>query len=280
MVQNNFIFALPIALLALTCSAAPKPQTVPGQILGVERHDLCPRGWQYRVAGACSSGYIGCARIEDFATCHGAKRYDQTCERPEYGRYYSCGSNGFYGCSPNPDVCSQLGPKPPPQPIPGVERTDLCPSGWQWLRPGACNSGYVGCARKDDTEVCNGMRVYATCNLPEYGTYKTCKNGFFGCTPHEWNPCKEESNTIPTPPQPPTPNPDPSNTTVTHPKCVAGSIFYKRGSCSSGFTGCGRPELCSGAQRYYWGDCPTGTGNFNVCSNGFQGCTTVANPCA
>jgi len=280
MFQNTIFFALPLALLAATCSAAPRPQgnSIPGQILGVERHDLCPRGWQYRVIGACSSGFIGCAKPEDTATCSGPLRYRQTCERPEYGQYYACPSNGFYGCSPDPKVCSQLGPNPPPQPIPGVQRSDLCPQGWKWLAPKACNSGFVGCARADDTEVCNGMRVFATCNLPEYGTYKTCKNGFFGCSPNNWDPCQESNGSTPTPPapQPPAPKPD----TPTHPKCAAGTTYYTRGACSSGFTGCGRPDLCSGAQRFWWGDCPAGTGIFNVCSNGFQGCTTVSNPCS
>jgi hypothetical protein len=281
MSRSMITFSLSMALWAFTASAAPKPQFIPGQIPGIERHDLCPRGWQYRVEGACSSGFIGCADPEDSLTCGGGPdrlRFDGNCARTEYGQYYTCDKNGFYGCSPNPDVCSQPGPEPPAQPIPGLERYDLCPPGWQWVAPGACPSGFVGCSNPNDAEVCAGMPVYATCNRPEYGTYKTCANGFFGCSPLDWDPCQDGETSAPDSPSETPNNNTPTDNTPTDPKCAAGTTYFGRNTCSSGFVGCGSAAQCAGPRRF-WSDCPARTGVYNVCANGFVGCTTVSNPC-
>jgi hypothetical protein len=281
MFSTTLAIALNLALLTFPTSAAPLEARQSLELIpGIERHDLCPVGMQYRAAGACGSKFTGCARPEDFDTCSGNNGFSdlyKKCGRSEYGTWRSCPSNGFYGCSVE-DICNIPAPgfKATPT-IPGVVRADLCPAGYTYRKPGECKSGYVGCIPSDDHFGICGFEApnpifLGTCYRPEFGRYRTCDNGFYGCHLDE--------NVCSSPKLQPTPPVTPSNPTDPLAKyCPAGMQYYKNKECSSGFVGCGSVAQCSGSQRFYWGDCPAGTGVFYVCGNNFRGCTTVSNPC-
>jgi hypothetical protein len=289
--SSPLVVTINFALFALT-SAVPLTarQASTELIPGIERHDLCPPGWQYRAAGACASRFTGCARPEDTNTCSGVGFPDllKQCARPEYGTYRECPSNGFYGCSVE-DICNipaaafQATPT-----IPGVVRADLCPQGSIFRSPGDCRTGYVGCIPAGDDSICTFQSkkpiFLGTCYRTQYGKYRTCDNGFFGCHPDE-NVCNAPKlNPGPNPSTPtsspvPTVTPPNSNKNGMSKFCPAGTLYYSPKTCSSGFVGCGSDAQCSGSARFYWGDCPAGTGTFYICaSTGFRGCTTVQSP--
>src|ERR1700753_2343149 len=164
MLTNNLASTLGLALFVLSSSAAPLEtrQEIHELIPGIERHDLCPPGWQYRASGACASRFTGCARPEDVETCSGVgfpSLYKQ-CARPEYGTYRECPNNGFYGCSVE-DICNIPGPNFQATPtIPGVVRADLCPAGDTYRLPGECPSGYVGCLPEGNEFICTFQAAY------------------------------------------------------------------------------------------------------------------------
>lgn len=298
-------FSSTFALSLLTVSALAVPleprQDNVELIPGIERHDLCPAGMQYRAAGACTSNFTGCARPEDNETCSGVgfPSLYKACARPEYGTYRSCPNNGFYGCSVA-DVCNIPGPNFQATPtIPGVVRADLCPQDNIFKQPGECASGFVGCLPTGLDFICTFKAAspifLGTCYYTPLGHYRTCDNGFFGCHPDEsvcnaptLQPPTSSSarpSTTPTSSITRTSSTVPSNTsspptTGLAKFCPTGTQYFASKTCSSGFVGCGTDAQCSGPTRFYWGDCPAGTGNFNVCAkSGFVGCTTLQNVC-
>ncbi|KAF2457359.1 hypothetical protein BDY21DRAFT_363658 [Lineolata rhizophorae] len=186
---------------------------------------MCPEDWTYVVEGACPSGFKGCVPDAN-SLCGPQQSFHGTC--PEsLGQYYVC-SNGFKGCSTNPDVCSYTTTVEGP-----VETTD------------AAQPPVVVDTPADNNQ-CGGYP--STPSQPSNNT---------------------ENATI-------------SNTEEGRPysMCPEGHAYVVEGACPSGFLGCtaDATTVCPPPRRF-WGTCPTGHGNYYVCSNGFKGCSTNANVC-
>ncbi|KAF2396991.1 hypothetical protein EJ06DRAFT_524447 [Trichodelitschia bisporula] len=173
----------------------------------------------------------------------------------------------------------------PSNAAPGVtaDPSSFCPTGtWYQAKEDKCPSGFIGCVNfARYSSVCAGSkRFYNDCSGEQgLGNFYNCANGFIGCTTRT-NVCdlKGLGGAEALPVQIPIVAEGVGENAGW--KCPPDTTYFGAGVCATGYLGClgnKNDVRCSG--KVEPGVCPIGTGIYNVCGNGFKGCSTNVNMC-
>jgi len=204
---------------------------------------------------------------------------DDTLCAPGTGYFQNCDATGFRGCC-NIDVCGRKlsscpgntwTPTPPSkEETPVVQPADssACPPN-KWF---VCHNGFRGCCKtadpctighcpaaapgssvstRDEPAAGNVRRADDTVCPPGTGYFQSCSNGFRGCCTADVCStkipyCPGASSPIVPPVAPPVKNETPAPASAVQPQngvCPSGTGYYQ--VCANGFKGCCAKDACS-----------------------------------